>query len=269
MSPQNGPKIAAVEDLLARLQGKISKYLDAGFRTAVNHLCRYLQVAPEKLAIEALVDVLPGFRADLEQRHYKRSSVLPYCKAVRMLLVKAEELGWRPLEPEAYGEWQQILEPATKAGVGGVVRYAVRHNKAPREFSDRDLDAWGEELLAKGRTYTTVCHSKLLFKRVVRKSGLTELLPRLSYPQPPKPYGVSLSRFSAALRAEVEHLLAWKQAEFAPKRPHRCRHRALTAESLKDCIQQLYGFANNIEPTLPSVGGAQPKQPAGINSSLI
>jgi integrase len=266
MNPQNGPKIASVEDLLARLQGKISTYLVAGFRTAVNHLCRYLQVAPEKLAIEALVDVLPGFRADLEQRDYKRSSVLTYCKSVRMLLVKAEELGWRPLEPEAYGEWQLILEPATKAGLRGVVRYAVRHNIAPWDFSDRDLDAWGETLLAAGRSHTTVCDYKVLFKRVLSKSGLTELLPRLSYPQPPKTYGVSLSRFSAPLRAEVEHLLAWKQADFAPHRPHRCRHRAVTAELLKACIQQLYGFAINIQPTLPSVGGTQPKQPGSINS---
>lgn len=56
-----------------------------------------------------------------------------------------------------------------------------------------------------------------------------------------------MQHFPAQLRKEVEALLKWKQAEFAPGRPRKARQRPVTAEGLKSCIQQLYGFATQIQ----------------------
>lgn len=250
---QNGVRIATVHDLVVRLKGNISETLRASFRTTIIRLSDYLQVPPDQLRIEALVDVTPGFKAHLEQRQYKRGSVESYCKFARLLLAKAEQLGWRLLEADADGHWQEILAAVKPFGCQDIVRYAIRHGIDASKFTDLDLDAWGETLMARGRTYCTARDTKILFKRVLKQRGVAQELPLLSPNQLPTRYAVPIERFPAQLREEVEALLRWKQAVFAPGRPRRARQRPVSAENLKSYIQQFYGYATQIEPTCANV----------------
>jgi integrase len=263
---ESGLKIASVQDLLATLRGNIRTSLLSDFRTTANHLARYLQVPIEQLSIDALVDVTPGFHAYLEQRRYKRNSVRSYCKFAVMLLANAKQLGWTPREPEVPEPWQPILAVVEKAGCKGIVRYAIRQRVAPCNFSDGTLNAWGETMFARGRSYSTVQADKSIFRRVLRDCGFAKKLPRLSQPQNSRQYGIPLSSFPAQLRDQVARLLEWKQAPFALKRPRRCRHRAVTAQMLESAITRLYGFVTKVEPTLSNIGGTRTEQREAINN---
>jgi integrase len=245
---QNGVKIATAHDLVGRLKGNVSETLLSSFRTTIIRLSDYLQVTPDQLRIETLIDVTPGFKDFLEQRHYKRGSVESYCKFARLLLAKAEQVGWRPLEADANGRWQEILAAVKPFGCQDIVRYAIRHGIDTLRFTDLDLEAWGETLMARGRTYCTARETKTLFKRVLKEHGLGQKLPLLSPNQSTAAYAVPIERFPAQLKEEVEALLKWKQAVFAPGRPRRARQRPVTAESLRSYIQQMYGFATQIQP---------------------
>jgi integrase len=254
---QSGPTIATIVDLLTALCGRIRRNLLSDFRTTANHLARYFNVPVEHLSLDSLLDPGQGFKADLEARRYKRGSVIAYVKFASMMLRHARSLGWTPREPEVPECWKEILEAVTKAGCKDIVRYAIRQKIAPSEFTNQHLDAWVDSMVARGRTYTTALQLKAIFKRILKHRGLARQCPLLSPLKPTARYGIPLKLFPERLRVEVEKLLAWKQAEFAPKRPHKCRHRAVTAEGLKAAIEQLYGFATNIEPK--ALGPTSPK----------
>ncbi len=255
----DGPQIAmtAVQELLANLQGSVSESLLSAFRTTVNHVSGCLGVSTERLAISDLIDAVPPLRSYLEQRRYKRTSVSSYCKFVQMMLSRAKQLGWTPAEPEVPEPWKEIFEAARKAGVKNIVRYAIRHKISTSNFGDVDLDAWGAEMLARRRKLTTICDTKIAFKRMVRNCGFQAKLPSLSRLNIKEKYCVRLTSFPPRLRSQVEDLLAFKQAKFAQGRPHKSRIRAVTAEGLKTCIQELFGFATKIEPTLSDQGAGQ------------
>src|SRR5258708_6105622 len=263
---EDGPKIATVQDLLTHLQGKVSNTLLSCFRTTVARLSDYRQVPAEQLKIDALVDVTVGFKADLEQRRYKRGAVHSYCKFARLLLSKAEQIGWRPLEADANDRWQAILAAVKPFGCQDVVRYAIRHGIDASNFTDLDLDAWGETLMARGRTYCTARDTKILFKRVLKQRGLAQELPLLSSNNPPSQYSVRMEHFPAQLREEVDTLLKGKRAVLAPGRPRKSRRRPVTAAGLQSYIEQLYGFATQIQP--PHVNDCRSARGACVKSLI-
>jgi hypothetical protein len=262
ISPKNGSRITTVEDLLAHLQPSVSKNLLSSFRTTIDHISRCLQVPRDQLSVDALMDVdVLVLRSHLEQqRRYTRSSVRSYCKFFSLLIRKTQELKCLIDAPETPEAWKPILEAVTKPGCKDIVRHAIKHRIAPSRFADQDLAAWASTMVARGRTHTTACDLIAIFKRILRNCGLAETFPCLSPLRPPNRYAISVSSFPAQLRNEVEGLLKWKQADFAPGRPNKCRHRAVTAEGLKSTFQQLYGFAAQIKPLLTNPVATSPAE---------
>src|SRR5207245_3204772 len=112
---ENGLKIATVEELLANLRGKVRENLLLSFRTTAGHLSRCLEISSEQLTIADLVDVTPSLKSYLEQRRYKRNSVVSYCKFATMLLAKAKQLGWRAGQPNIPEPWRPIVAAVTKS----------------------------------------------------------------------------------------------------------------------------------------------------------
>lgn len=112
------------------------------------------------------------------------------------------------------------------------------------EFSARDLDEWGQEMLAVGRQYRTVRQGKWNFRRAIAKAGL--VLPSLTPGNYRTSYRVRTQELPEPLRSEVTQLLVWKQARFAKGRPQRNRLRPVSAKLLESNICRLYGFATTI-----------------------
>lgn len=248
------PKLQTVHDLLTALDGNANVKM---FRTTARHISDFLQVPVEQLEIDALVDIGPDFRLYLDQCRYKRGSIQSYSNFAGMLLRAAKELGWESPQPETPEEWKSILavmqqhRPSNKRGqyygCAKIVRYAIRLGRSPSEFCDDDLNTWCEAQLKRGRSYEYMNSVKSSFRRALTKNGLTEKLPAICTSHKYTPYGIPLRSFPAKLRDEVETLLRWKQAAFAPGRPRRGKHRAVTAKHLEDLISRFYGFIRTVE----------------------
>ncbi len=63
---------------------------------------------------------------------------------------------------------------------------------------------------------------------------------------------MALSDMPAKMRSEIESLLAWKQTDFAIKRPKRGKIRAVSAGKLSGFICQLAGYISNILGETPN-----------------
>lgn len=211
--------------------------------TAANHVSKVLNVSLDQLAIDSLIDLPHTFKLYLKERRYKANSIRCYVGFAKLLVKKAKELGWTTDRAEVPEPWRQIFAAVKHNGCARVVRYAVRLGISPVTFSDDDLRAWGDTLLADKCSYKYVECLKRRFRRSIAKGHLGTKLPQLSLvSRRAAQYGVALRSFPSTLRLEAEALLMWKQAEFAPGRPQRSHHRAVTAWRLKSCIEQLYGF---------------------------
>jgi len=243
------PKLQTVHDLLTALDGNANVKM---FRTTARHISDFLKVPVEQLEIDAVVDIGPDFRLYLGQCRYKRGSIRSYSNFAQMLLRAAKELGWESPQPEIPEEWKSILavmqqhRPSNKRGqyygCAKIVRYAIRLGRSPSQFCDDDLNIWCEAQLKRGRSYEYMKSVKSNFRRALTKNGLSEKLPAICTSHKYPPYGIPLRSFPARLRTEVEALLRWKQAVFAPGRPRRGKHRAVTAKHLEDVITRFYGF---------------------------
>jgi len=96
------------------------------------------------------------------------NSIRSYRNFASILLRKAKALGWVPQRPEIPNAWKPILGDARGAktwGCAGIVHYAISQNKTPGEFSDEDLDRWGEMMLRRRRTFGWVQICKRRFRR--------------------------------------------------------------------------------------------------------
>jgi len=203
----------------------------------------------ERLAIDALVDAGPGFRKYFEERRYKRASIRSYSNFLATLVRAAKQLGWESSQPEVPDAWRPIFAVSLEfAGCSGIVDYAIRRGKAPSEFCDDDLDAWGEMFVKQGHCYEYTIAVKRRFRRALSESGLADCLPGICCAsRNPGRYAVPVRSFPARLRCEVEALLKWKQEPYAEGRPPRGRLRPVSAKLLESCITRLYGFVTTVQ----------------------
>ena len=242
-------ELHTVQDLLTAIQELRPTLPVPMLRTTAGHVSRCLNLPLERLTIAELLHLAPRFRKYLHERKYKEKSVRSYANFLATLLRTAKELGWKPQDPEVPEEWEPILRAMrTHLGCGGIIHYAIHRKKLPAEFSDNDLNAWGQEFLSRGRSYEYMVGLKSKFRRALLRSGLEGHLPALRCrPQYLLVYGVPLRFLPTHLRREVEDLLKWKQALYAEGRPRRGRHRAITAKHLEECISRLFGFLTKVK----------------------
>lgn len=176
-----------------------------------------------------------------------RASIKAYLNYFRILVAWAVTFGWMHHSPELEQEWAEIRAAVSPiVGARRIVDYAIRLGVRPVEFTDKNLQDWVEEQVRRGREYGYVIHVKALFVRRLLKSGLNTQLPQLSF-ELRQDYGIPLKEFPENLRAEVETILAWKQADYDPDRyrPERNRHSPSTALHLRYYFSRLYGFVNS------------------------
>jgi Phage integrase SAM-like domain len=168
-------KLATVQELLARLQN--DKQI-AMLRTTAGHVANFLNVAVEKIAIDALVGIVPEFRAYLKQRHYKRNAANSYCNYAGMLIRKAKELGWLPTNPEIPREWAAVFSAMKPLrGVGGIINFAIARGKTPATLSDGDLDNWARMTLAQGKCYDYATGCRKFFAACFSGQGCLKRFP--------------------------------------------------------------------------------------------
>lgn len=241
-------KLRTVSDLLGALEGDTQLPM---LRTTAGHIAAFLGVPVEKLDIDALIGIVPEFRAYLKQQRYKHNAANSYCNYAGMLLRKAGKLGWVLSNAQVPKEWDQILAAVSSLkGARGIVNFAIRRGRTPATFTDDDLNGWGHMMLAQDRCFEYIQRLPRDFRREIHNAGLAEKIPGIfRHWKTASSYFVPLCSFPAELRQEVEELLRWRQAPYVQTRRKK-RLRAISARNLEDTIARLYGFVVNVRPGL-------------------
>ena len=236
---------STLKDLVDITRSRTEKN-DPMLRSTAARLSELLNQTPDQIAIEALVDISASLGPHLRERHYSDNSVRTYCQNARRLLALAKKQGWISDKKSIEEEWAPFLVAlqGIRQAQKKIIAFAVQNSIAPADFTDRDLDAWAEAMLAAGRQYRSVRLGKWNFRRALKEAGL--VLPGLGLQKPQPRYKVLFQQLPEPLRSEVQELLEWKQARYAKGRPQWTRHRAVSAKLLEGNICRLYGFARDI-----------------------
>lgn len=244
----SGQKLRTVNDLLASLS--VDTQLPM-LRTTAGHIATFLNVPVEKLEIEALIGVVPEFRAYLKKQRYKRNAANSYCNYAGVLLRKARELGWVESNAQVPKDWEEILSAVRSLkGARGIVNFAIRRCKTPATLTDDDLSRWGHMMLEQGKCYEYIHRLPQDFRRELNKAELANKIPGIFVDwKPSSTYFVPLCNLPSGLRQEVEEMLRWRQAPYVQTRRKK-RLRAISARNLKNTIERFYGFIVNVRPTL-------------------
>ena len=263
------PKLLTVQDLLEAVKTlALKKEKTSMYGTVAIRFSEFANVPVTNLPIEKLFDT-DSFAEWLRHRRYSIKSVRSYCHHARQLLRHAGKFGWLSGDTAIVDSWKPVVAALKKAPVpSSLVRFAMVNGKQPANFSDADLQSWGETMIRRGRQYKTVRMAKSWFRKTIVDAGLERLFPKLNLHPQPSYYGIKISDMPEPLRGEVLELLHWKQARFAKGRPQRGRLRPVSARLLENCMCRLYGFAKNVSGN-SNIGGLMDLLTADIMEAFV
>jgi hypothetical protein len=245
-------RIETFQDLIHRIEGEENEKSGAVpmLRALTSHICLYYDRAPERIAVSKLADLRPRLRLYLQEgpfkRPFKRNTIRSYVNYLRILLDRAEQIGWRKDSPELANKWDEIRSHVSSAkGCSGIVRWAIAAGKSPADFTDGDLDLCAAKLTRLGRGFEYVRSLKARFRKSILRAGLNNQLPKLSFERRDR-YGVPLSGFPELMRAQLKEVVAWKTAAFVTGRPRGARYRAVSAMNLLKIVGRLFGYIRTV-----------------------
>jgi integrase len=168
--------------------------------------------------------------------------VRSYVYYLRLLIRAAGELG-RAVRPEIPVSWQAIYKAVRARKCGKVVAYAVENSLEPGAFGDTELEQWAQAATAAGLSYSRSKVIRHLFRKAVFDAGLNTVMPALSRRQR-STYGIPVRDFPPALRAEVEEMMRFKQADFvAEAKGKRTKLRPDSARKVTQALARIYGHS--------------------------
>lgn len=219
---------------------------EAMLHTTAARFLEFVNSTAELAPIDLLHSEKRAFVAHLKAGRYKLSSVKSYSNYLRILLRRAEDLGWKPDPVDICPEWRDVLtllpqRPWAKQ----IVSFGSRCGKPPALFSEAELAEWRRERVNEGRSVTVAEGDCSRFRAAVARTSLASRFPLIK-PRD-KRYGVPLAAMHPSLREEVQAVMDWKRNEFEIDRPSGARIREISAKRLRDLFGQLVGFVENIE----------------------
>jgi hypothetical protein len=206
-----------LDDLLARIRAHLSASGDlsrqqvikrtADLGWAANVVAHSL--AKERIRVR-LLDLIEN-QARFEQHLNQGTQITPGRKAtlrtLRNRLIRyAREFGVVHEELALKDEWNEILA-AVKGVQGGpaIVKAAMQRGLRPSEFSDADLNRWGDERKRANCTYVYVQLAQTYFRAAIRSSGLTAKLPCCNCDcRTHPPYRVKIADFPPKLQKQLK-----------------------------------------------------------------
>jgi hypothetical protein len=224
--------VATLQDLTVALEESASPRLGM-LRATVAHLISFFDASPEQITLEFVRKGLPDFRKYLEAKKYQKNSCRTYCNYVGLLLKEARGLGWKEIEPDIPKCWQAILAAFPLGRRRDIVKMAIGQGIEPEQMTEDGLYEICQKLADQDRACR---HSNSIlaeFRKTIRQAKLADQFPNLRIAIK-EAYRIKLEAWPDGIRKEVEALLKWKQADFAPGRPREAKHSKATAKRLED-----------------------------------
>jgi integrase len=235
-------------DLLARLAQEGARSLPM-LRSTCVVLGMYLNEPADQIPLDKMDLARRGFRAFLLSRKYRENSIRTYIYQMGSMLRRAKALGWDP-HASISESWRQLLSLASKGKLFDVVGYFARTTATPADVTVEAVDKWVVSRVREGVLFTNAAAKRNDFWRLLVKTAWVSKPPYTVRKQ--EKYGIPLGELPPGLRSDIEGVLKWKQADYAPGRPTKGRIRAVTANTLRLSLTQLSGVAINVlgmEPT--------------------
>jgi integrase len=240
--------VNATGDLLKILNQNPPLYYSR-LRSICGILGKYLELPGDQIPFDLIEARKRSFRPFLEGRRYTEASVRTYVALQRRLLNTAREHGWNP-DGHPNAAWAPLFEIARKEHATDIIRHFARTMKSPAAVTMDDVEQWGKDRLSDGLMYTSIAVKKNVFWRILKQTGWIKTTP--SHLMKFDLYGVPLEEMPVKLRDDIQTVLKWKQAAFAPNRPKHGRIRAITANNVRLAFQQLNGY-------VVKIGGGSPQ----------
>jgi integrase len=239
------PEIRTLGDLLEALPQVCNKKELPMLRSAAVKLQAFFGKPSNDILLGLVRDCREDFRDFLKARKHKPKGVRSYLNFRSILVRKATELGWTPVNSDLPQEWSRLVQDIENINFGTIVRYFARRGLIPADVNEKLLSDWVSMRVSQNHSYKTAIRQKDRLRRLLVKSGLKTGI-SLSRVQQDR-YGIPLSSFPEPLRLEVEETISWKTAEFTPGRSAKARVGAVTANTLQHIIGRIYGFAQQID----------------------
>ena len=214
-------------------------------RSTASKISEFLKQPCAEIPLAALVEQRSEFRKFLVDSLYTLNSIHSYMSFARMLIKKAEKLGWKYVEPELPEAWKALYAAAGKRGVGKYQRSFARQWPSPSNVSEDGLYDWVRFMVQRGGSYDENRKHARGLRKILVNAGFTSNLSEQKVQKPN--YATSENELPAMLRQEIENLMKWKTAKFVLGRPTKARIREITASSLRSAFRRIHGFATNVE----------------------
>jgi integrase len=212
--------------------------------TTAGRIADYIGGSLSNVLLNSIAPSARGFSLYLVRKRYKKNTVRTYQYFYRRLRKLAMALGW-VLEPsEAEIGWKAALAGLRlPRGCGGIAKYSIEMRMSPAEVTEDVLVQWKNAMIDSGLKQAYLVGLIRLLRGFIAKSDIAFKFPNLLPSQGHRSWAISIDLFPEPIRSEVRRLLRWKQDPFAPGRPRRGKHRAVSANILEVCISRLYGYA--------------------------
>jgi hypothetical protein len=123
-----------------------------------------------------------------------------------------------------------------------IARFAMNNNISPSELSDANLQCWEEQQHNERKADRYIQTCVRMFRQTRVEFNLDELC-QIAPPSVPCTYGTPWADLPQSFREELVKVCRWKTSKWSPGRPRRATQREITAESMKQFICRLHGYA--------------------------
>lgn len=149
------------------------------------------------------------------KEHLRQWQQLSPRKAARLnchrtrLVRYAREFGMVHGAFEISDEWDEILAAVNNVqSAPTIVKAAIQQGRRPSEFSDADLDTWGDKQKGKNQSYVYVQMAQSRFRSAIRSSNLEVKLPQLNCDRRTRPqYRIRIADLPSKLRKELKGVI--------------------------------------------------------------
>jgi hypothetical protein len=233
------------------IHSRSAKRRVSAWRSTCSRLSEMLRLPLESVYLNDLVESEERLIAYIDSLGITHQTAVQYACETRKMLDFAHELGWPSSRAyELRRSWMPIRLALknNSHGNGGLVKFAIKQDRMPAEFTAEDMDKWKESMLGRGLSLLSVVCYESYFRTTMRGAGLKMLFPNFSLASKNPPmYRLQYKDLPASLRNEIQEVIQWKTDEGDIDDRDACLIiRPVTAAALSRHFVELYSYAVKI-----------------------